>query len=162
MLKVYANGNDIEDSQENVKKTVKFAKSNTKLTDISRFHHYPQVSVSHRTLEEENSERLMLRYYEYLFKIRKFLKEKYSMEVLHNLENFPLEVDETLKEYYEKIAEKIDPYNTPVKSGFRFDRFYIQNVKSFFINGKIYYEIAFVPANDKSSKTDRIIAFTDI
>ena len=35
-------------------------------------------------------------------------------------------------------------------------------MKSFFINGKIYYEIAFVPANDKSSKTDRIIAFTDI
>lgn len=162
MLKVYANGNDIEDSQENIKRAVKFTKSNTELTDISRFHHYLQVSVSHRTLEEENSERLMLKYYEYLFKIRKFLKEKYSMEVLHNLENFPLEVDETLKEYYEKIAEKIDAYNTPIKSGFRFDRFYIQNMKSFFINGKIYYEIAFVPANDKSSKTDRIIAFTDI
>lgn len=162
MLKVYANGSDIEDTHENVKKAVKYAKNNIELTDISRFHHYLQVSVSHRTLEEENSERLMLKYYEYLFKIRRFLREKYSMEVLCNLEDFPLEVDETLKEYYEKIAEKIDVYNTPIRTGFRFDRFYIQKAKPFFINGKIYYEIAFVPANDKSSKTDRIIAFTDI
>jgi len=162
ILKVYAHGSDIEDSQQNVKQAVKYAKNNIELTDISRFHHYLQVSVSHRTLEEDNSERLMLRYYEYLFKIRKFMREKYSMEVLHNLEDFPLEVDETLKEYYERIAEKIDDYNTPIINGFRFDRFYIQKVKPFFINGKIYYEIAFVPANDKSSKTDRIIAFTDI
>jgi len=27
---------------------------------------------------------------------------------------------------------------------------------------KIYYEVAFIPANDNASKTDRIIAFTDI
>ncbi len=162
LLKVYANGSDIEDSQKNVTQAVKYAKNNIELTDISRFHHYLQVSVSHRTLDEENSERLMMRYYEYLFKLRKFLREKYSMEVLHNLEDFPLEVDQTLKEYYYKIAEKIDAYNTPIKSGFRFDRFYIHSVKPFFIKGKIYYEIAFVPANDKSSKTDRIIAFSDI
>ena len=31
-----------------------------------------------------------------------------------------------------------------------------------FRSGKIYYEVAFIPANDKASKTDRIIAFTDI
>lgn len=162
MLKIYANGSDIEDSQANVKQAVKYVKNKNSLINLSRFHHYLQVSVSHRTLEEENSQRLMLKYYEYLFKLRQFMHEQYLMEVLHNLEDFPLEMDATLKEYYQKISEKVDKYNTSIKNGFSLDRFYIQRIKPFFINGKIYYEIAFVPANDKSSKTDRIIAFTDI
>lgn len=162
MLKIYANGNDIEDSQENVKKAVKYAKNEGSLRHLSRFHHFLQVSVSHRTLEEENSERLMLKYYEYLFRIKNFLYDNYSMEVLHNLEEFPIEKDESFKEYYEKIAEKINYYNTPVKNGFRFDRFYIQKITPFFYNKKIYYEVMFIPANDRASKTDRIIAFTDI
>ena len=66
MLKIYANGNDIEDTQDNVKQAVKYAKNETSLRHLSRFHHFLQVAVSHRTLEEENSERLMLKYYEYL------------------------------------------------------------------------------------------------
>ena len=162
ILKIYAHGLDIEDSQANVKQAVKYVKGKSLFADISRFHHYLQVSVAHRTLEEENSERLMLKYYEYLFKLRKFMYEQYSMEVLHNLEEFPLEMDKTLKEYYKKISERVDAYNAPQKEVFRLDRFYIQKIKPFFINKKIYYEIAFVPANDRASKTDRIIAFTDM
>lgn len=162
LLKVYADGKDIEDTQDNVKAAVKQAKSNPKLKHLSRFHHLLQVSVSHRALKEENAERLMLKYYEYLLRIRTFLHEEYELDVLANLEQFPLETDESLIEYYEKIAEKVKLYKTPVKDGFRFDRFYVQRVKPFFVDGKIYYEVAFVPANDYTSKTDRIIAFTDI
>lgn len=162
LLKVYADGNDIEDTQDNVKAAVKQAKSNPKLKHLSRFHHFLQVSVSHRALKEQNAERLMLKYYEYLLRIRTFLHEKYALEVLANLEQFPRETDESLIEYYEKIAEKVKLYKTPVKDGFRFDRFYVQRIKPFFVAGKIYYEVAFVPANDYTSKTDRIIAFTDI
>ena len=162
MLKIYANGYDIEDSQENVKKAVKYAKNESSLRYLSRFHHFLQVSVSHRTLEEENAERLMLKYYEYLLRIKNFLHDNYSMEVLENLEEFPIETDDSLKEYYDKISEKVDCYKTPIRNGFRFDRFYVQKIKPFFNKNKIYYEIAFVPANDRASKTDRIIAFTDI
>ena len=162
LLKVYADGKDIEDTQDNVKAAVKQAKSNPKLKHLSRFHHFLQVSVSHRALKEENAERLMLKYYEYMLRIRTFLHEEYALEVLANLEQFPRETDESLIEYYEKIAEKVKLYNTPVKDGFRFDRFYVQRVKPFFVDGTIYYEVAFVPANDYASKTDRIIAFTDI
>lgn len=161
MLKIYANGNDIEDTQDNVKQAVKYAKSQDYLRHISRFHHFLQVSVSHRTLEEENSERLMLKYYEYLLRIRILLHEKYSLDVLANLEQFPIETDESLNEYYLKIAQKVDGYNQSSRTDFKYDRFYIQNIKPFFLNNKIYYEVAFIPANDKASKTDRIIAFTD-
>ena len=162
ILKIYANGDDIEDSHENVQKAVKYVKGQMNLKHLARFHRFLQVSVSHRTLNEENANRLMFKYYEYLLRIRNFLRDNYSMEVLHNLEKFPIEVDDSYKEYYEKIAEKIDLYHTPVKEGFRFDRFYIQSIKPFFVKGNVYYEVAFIPANDKASKTDRIIAFTDI
>ena len=161
ILKIYANGNDIEDSQDNVKKAVKYVKSQMKLKHIARFHSFLQISVSHRTLAEENANRLMIKYYEYLLRIKNYLWDNYSMEVLHNLEKFPIEIDDNYKEYYEKIAEKIDSYHTVVKEGFRFDRFYIQSIKPFFVKNKVYYEVAFIPANDKASKTDRIIAFTD-
>ena len=161
-LKIYADGEDIEDSQENVKKAVKFTKNQSSLRHLSRFHHFLQVSVSHRTLSEENSERLMLKYYEYLLRIKNYLHDNYSLDVLENLDQFPIETDESLKEYYEKIAEKIDQYKAPIHNGFRLDRFYIQRIKPFFFGNKIYYEVAFIPANDKASKTDRIVAFTDI
>ena len=162
MLKIYANGSDIEDTQENVKKAVKYAKNESSLRHLSRFHHFLQVSVSHRTLEEENSERLMLKYYEYLLRIKNYLQENYNFNVLENLEQFPIETDDGLKDYYEKIAETVDQYGTPIHNGFRFDRFYVQRIKPFFFGNKIYYEVAFIPANDRASKTDRIIAFTDI
>lgn len=162
LLKEYANGNDIEDTHENIKAAVKYAKNEPTLIHLSRFHHFLQVSSSHRALKEQNAERLMLRYYEYLFRIKNFLRNKYSMEVLENLDLFPLDTNDELTEYYTKIAAVVDRYNAPIHGDFRYDRFYVQKIKPFFINNKIYYEVAFTPANDNASKTDSIIAFTDM
>lgn len=162
LLKVYANGSDIEDTRENIQAAVKFAKNEIKLLHISRFHRFLQVSASHRALKEQNAERLMLKYYEYLLRIRIFLRDNYSMDVLENLEQFPLDVADELTEYYTEIAKKVDAYNAPKHGEFRYDRFYVQKVKPFFIKSKIYYEISFTPANDYASKTDSIIAFTDM
>ena len=162
ILKEYANGDDIEDTHDNIKSAVKFAKSQPQLIHISRFHHFLQVSSSHRVLKEQNAERLMLKYYEYLFRIKKYLHDKYSMVVLENLDQFPLDANDELTDYYTKIATVVDRYNAPVHGGFRYDRFYIQKIKPFFIRNKIYYEVAFIPANDNASKTDSIIAFTDM
>lgn len=162
MLKVYADGEDIEDSQDNLKQAVKKVKGTRSLSFLSRFHHFLQVSVSHRTLGEENSERLMLKYYEYLLRIKNFLHDKYSLDVLANLESFPLEIDSDLKDYYEKVAQKVDQAKNIIKDDDHFDRYYIQKIKPFFIDNKIYYEITFFRANDRSSKTDCFIAFTDI
>lgn len=74
----------------------------------------------------------MLKYYEYLLKIRKLLHEKYSMNVLSNLEDFPIETDDNLNDYYSKIAEKVDGYKNVSMNGYKYDRFYIQSVKPFF------------------------------
>ena len=50
----------------------------------------------------------MLKYYEYLLRIKSFLKNTYKLEVLENINEFPINIDPALKEYYEKIAAKIN------------------------------------------------------
>lgn len=43
MLKVYAKNQDIEDTHDNIQAAVKYAKSDSNLKHISRFHHFLQV-----------------------------------------------------------------------------------------------------------------------
>ena len=150
--------NSYEDKEE----AIRIISSYGQYRFLSRFHDLLQKSVSHYTLDEDGSERLMLKYYEYLLRIRDFLLAKFGMSVLQNLEDFPLNADAGLSEYYEKISLKIDCAKLE-KSGYKFDdKFYIQKIKPFFVKGKVYYEVTFNVANDWSSKIDRIIAFTSL
>lgn len=160
MLKFYANGQNIDDSYENICKAIDFVKAHGNLKVLRRFHDYLQIVASHYTLDEENSERLMLKYYEFLLKIKDLLHEKFSLDVLGNLIRFPLNTDSTLQEYYEKIAAKIKQHNTQVVG--KSEKYYIQKIKPFFVSQCIYYEVTFTPANDFASKFNRIIAFTDL
>ncbi|MBB5148484.1 MULTISPECIES: ATP-dependent DNA helicase [Ureibacillus] len=160
MLKFYANGQDIENSYENICKAIDFVKSRGDLKVLRRFHDYLQIVASHYTLDEENSERLMLKYYEYLLKIKKLLYEKFSLEVLSNLDKFPLNNNSTLQEYYEKIAKKIEKHT--IKKVENSEKYYIQKIKPFFVDQRIYYEVTFTPAVDYASKFDRVIAFTNL
>ena len=102
----------------------------------------------------------MLKYYEYLLKIKSYVGSIHNLKVLENIEEFPLNTDTVLKEYYEKIADQLQqpPYlrtTDPYK-----DRYYIQKTRPFFVNGQIYYEVTFTLASDRTSKFDRLIAFT--
>lgn len=117
------------------------------------------MSVSHYTLDENASERLMLKYYEYLLRIKSFLKEEYNLDIFLNINEFPIKLDKTTQEYYEKISERID---SPLIGKTQKDRYYIQKIKPFFVNNEVYYEVTFTKSHDKVSKFDRIIAFTKL
>jgi energy-coupling factor transporter ATP-binding protein EcfA2 len=160
MLKFYANGQDIDDSYENICKAIDFVKARGNLKVLRRFHGYLQIVASHYTFDEENSERLMLKYYEYLLKIKLLLHKRFSLDVLDNIDKFPLNTDLNLQEYYEKIAIKINQYD-PQDVG-KSEKYYIQKIKPFIIGQWIYYEVTFTPANDYASKFNRIIAFTSL
>jgi len=160
MLKFYANGRDIENTYPNICAAIEFVQTRGDLKILYRFHDYLQIVASHYTLDEENSERLMLKYYEYLLAIKNLLHDRYNLNVLANLENFPLHIDKTLQEYYEKISAKICQYDTRDADGG--EKYYIQKIKPFFVNQRIYYEVTFRPANDSANKSNRIIAFTRI
>ena len=117
--------------------------------------------VSHYKPDPENSERLMLKYYDYLFDLRQVLKNDYGFEILQNLEDFPLDLDPKLQEYYEKIAVEVERF--PVISDCtKGSRFYIEKIKPFYVNGSRYFEVTFSEAADKLIKTDRLIAFSKI
>lgn len=160
MLKFYANGGNIDNTYQNICDAIDFVKTRGDLKTLYKFHNYLQIVASHYTLDEENSERLMLKYYQYLLETKNLLHDHFRMDVLYNLDDFPLHVDETLQEYYEKIAEKVCRYDT--RNAVSTEKYYIQKIKPFFVDHKIYYEVTFTPANDYASKSNRIIAFTRI
>ena len=160
-IKAYSNGQDVDphDYHLNVA-ALKDIQRRGDLRFLYRFHEMLQKSVSHYTLDKDGSERLMLKYYEHLLKIKLYLKRTFNLDVLENISDFPLDTDTELSDYYEKIAEKIESPSTlsyPVTYN---DRYYVQKVKPFFVNQKIYYEVTFTAANANASKFDRVIAFT--
>lgn len=160
MLKFYANGGDIEDSYNNICKAVENSKKRGELKVLNRFYDYLEIVASHYTLDEENSERLMLKYYAYLYRIRILLENSFGIKVLNNLEKFPLHKDPKLEEYYEKIAEKVDRHGRERVD--KSDKYYVQKIKPIFVNRKVYYEVTLTPATDNTSKFNRMIAFTSI
>lgn len=159
-LKVYSKGKDAEVTYENIKKANTFVCSQGNLRFLSRFHKFLQISASHYTLEPENSERLMLKYYEYLLKIKSFMKNEFDFDVLENLDKFPINLDTGMNEYYDKIASEITKPSAKRSWSNYNDRYYIQKTHPFFVNGNIYYEVTFNTAIDNTSKFDRHIAFT--
>ncbi|MFE2412703.1 ATP-dependent RecD-like DNA helicase [Kitasatospora sp. NPDC059408] len=129
---------------------------------LSRFHGLLQASVSHYTLDRDPSERLMLKYYEYLLRTRDLAQDLLGIKILHNIEQFPIDLDPSLHEYYERIAARIQQQKTVTSSSARRERYYIHSSRPFFISGRIYYEVTFYLAHNRTSKFDRIIGFTDI
>jgi len=158
-LKAFSGGHDIDISYTNIELANKFVHTKGELNFLYKFHKLLQITASHYTLDPENSERLMLKYYEYLLRIKYYLHTVHGLDILENINEFPLNTDIALKEYYEKIAEQL---RQPLylRNHIYNDRYYIQKSKPFFVNGEIYYEITFTTASDRTSKFDRLIAFT--
>lgn len=129
---------------------------------LNRFHKLLEVSASHYSMDGDASERLMLKYHEYLLRIRALLKDSCGIDTLDNLESFPIDLDPSMREYHEKIAARIDaPAPTKSGGGTR-GRYYIHKTRPFFQSGRTYYEVTFYRAVNKVSKFDRVIAFTSI
>lgn len=163
MLKFYSNGTDIEITEENIEKAAEFAQINSQLSTLFKFRNFLQVVTTQFTLDEDGSERLMLKYYQYLLEAKNLLHDYFGIQILHNLEKFPLHLDDTLQEYYAKISEKIEQY--PVQlTGAGNSKYYIQKIKPLFVNGRIYHEVTFTPVDDRKnkSKANRVIAFTKL
>jgi len=160
-LKIYnqKENKSLEPKYENFRIAEKYVKRIGTLSFLRKFHDLLQISTSHYTLDENASERLMLKYYEYLLKIKLFLKEEYNLEIFLNINEFPIKLDKTTQEYYEKISERID---ISLIGKTQKDRYYIQKIKPFFVNNEVYYEVTFTKSHDKVSKFDRIIAFTKL
>lgn len=160
-MKAYSNGQDVDPNDYSLKKAaIKYMQCRSDLQFLYKFHKMLQISVSHYTVDKDGSERLMLKYYEHLLKIKLYLKQTFHLDVLENISDFPLDTDTELSDYYTKIAERIEFPSAHSYSVTYNDRYYVQKVKPFFVNQKVYYEVTFTAANANASKFDRAIAFT--
>ncbi len=153
---------DAEFNYASIEPGLAFVKGQGKFNFLGKFHKLTQISASHYTLDGDSSERLMLKYYEYLYRIRSLLQDIFGFSVLANLESFPVDLDPSLREYHEKIAAKIDMIRSTPSGVRTSDRYYIHKTRPFFVGRHIYYEVTFYRAVNKVSKFDRVIAFTDI
>ena len=161
-VRLHAGSPDAEFNYASVEPALAFVKSKAKFNFLGKFHKLIQKSASHYTLDGDASERLMLKYYEYLYRIRSLLQNNYRVVVLANLEDFPVDLDPSLREYHEKIAARIEAVRSAPPDSNTRDRYYIHKTRPFFVDGRIYYEVTFYRAVNNVSKFDRIIAFTDI
>lgn len=160
-IKAYSNGKDFNPNDYSINvAAMKYIQMRGELRFLYIFHEMLQKSVSHYTVDKDGSERLMLKYYEHLLKIKIYLKDTYNIEVLGNIEDFPLDTDTELSDYYTKIVERIESPSYLRRPILYNDRYYVQKIKPFFVNQKIYYEVTFSTASAKVSKFDRVIAFT--
>lgn len=133
-IKAYSNGKDVNpnDYALNVA-ALKKMKSRGDLRFLYRFHEMLQKSVSHYTVDKDGSERLMLKYYEHLLKIKLYLSRTFKLSVLENISDFHLNTDTEISDYYKKIAERIElptALSYPVTYN---DRYYVQKVKPFLL-----------------------------
>ena len=112
---------------------LKYIRSRGQYSFLNKFHKLLQVSTSHYTFEGDGSERLMLKYYEYLLRLRNIAEGELGIKILQNIELFPIDIDSSTREYYEKIAEVIENTQTNTSiSDSKTDRYYIHNIKPFF------------------------------
>ena len=160
MLKFYSNGYDLDDDEENIQAAIEFTQVNGELKTLYRFRNYLQIVAVHYTLDENASERLMLKYYQYLLEMKNLVRRHFNIRILHNLNKFPLQLDSALQEYYAKIAERIEQH--PAQLTAQGNKYYIQKIKPFYVGDNIYHEVTFTPAVDKATKSSRVIAFTKL
>lgn len=115
--------------------------------------------IEDREPEDGQSERLMLKYYNFLWQIRDFLYNQYGLQVLHNLEKFPLNTDQLDNEYYECVACAIKSMNL-VPQTLTGSRFYIIKKTPFFVGKERFYEVTLQLAGIYATKYNRITAYT--
>lgn len=115
--------------------------------------------INHRIPKEGQAERLMLKYYNYLWEIRRTLRRDYGIDVLDNLEKFPIDLDKVDSEYYEMVAKRIEKTDLTPRN-VRISRYYIQRIIPFFVKGERYYEITLQLAGLYSTKFNRVTVYS--
>ena len=158
-LKEYALHNTILNLQDSLKHSVKHLPQKAKFEFIRKFHLYIQESESHYTPTDDGAERLMVKYYEYLIMLRDFCKREYNLEILHNLDSFPINTDETVIDYYRQVKERLRVLG--FVDQLQPERYYVMRSKPVVVDGELIYENNLLPASDYTSKFDRFIAFSN-
>ena len=114
-----------------------------------------------RVPEDGQYERLMLKYYGFLWRIRKYLIEVHKLSVLGNLEKFPLESVPEDEAYNRQLASAIDAAGH-ASHPFSQNRYYVQKVVPFYVGHRRYFEITLQLADKYATKYNRLTVYSQI
>lgn len=84
-VRLHTNSPDAEFNYDTIETALAFVRSKAKFNFLGKFHNLIQKSASHYTMDGDASERLMLKYYEYLHRIRSLLQDQYGITVRRTL-----------------------------------------------------------------------------
>ncbi len=115
--------------------------------------------LGYRLPDDGQAERLLLKYYHFLWQIRRFMQKYYGISILHNLEKFPLNTDCLDQQYYELVANAVNSVGDQSKVP-GMSRFYVQKKVPFFVGTERYYEVTLQLAGVYATKYNRITAYT--
>lgn len=158
-VKAYGNGVDMMADWNTIPLALEYIKQDYKYFFLRKFHSFLQESKSHYTPDADGAERLALKYYEYYVMLREFVKNEYGLEILYNIEKFPINMDKAVIGYYRAVLHSLENRYEFVDYS-RNERLYVMRSKPVIVDGKLLYENTMIPANDVSSKFDRFIAFS--
>lgn len=148
--------------RKSIKASQEYLVSIDKYNDIYKLHNWLQEIASHYTKNEVDSQSLMIKYCEILIRIKQFMYNEFSIEILQNISKFPIDIDPKYEEYYKKILLRINEIRVMPYDRVLPNRYYILEKKSIILGEKIMYEMVLTLANDRISKLDRMIAFTTL
>lgn len=117
--------------------------------------------VDLRIPEDGQTERLILKYYNFLWKIRKFVFDYYNISILENLESFPRKINQEDVLFYEAIASAIE-LSTIERSPWSSTRYYVQKKKAFYVGTNRYFEITLQLVGKYATKYNRLTVYSRI
>lgn len=136
MYKVYDedNSEDLYQTQDNLKKVRVYFKD--KHYDIWRFHTLLDSSVGHMDFGPMPSEALTIKYIPKLVVIKDFLLKEYGINILENIDRYPLDLDKSIVSFYEKILYVL-LNSKPGNAKFTRNQYFVRKRSMKYINGRI-------------------------
>ncbi len=126
---------------------------------LSELHESLQKTVSHYVPEGDGAERLMLMYLPRLQQLKVFVKARFGLDLLENIDDYPIEPEEDLTDYYRNIYKAIYKMNPFDAVRFSKDRYYVIKRKVIKVDNRIIFELTLSYAQDSISRYDRFIAY---
>ena len=149
----------VQFNHENNGKSIKYMKTRADMRELRVFHGFLQISTSHTLPNGDGSSRVMIKYLKYLLELRKFMFNKYKINILNNLYSFPINIEKNMEIYYSQISNKIKEVNFSKNNKVMANQYYVKKVKPVLINNNYFYEITLTDATDYINKFNRIVVY---
>lgn len=153
------NNQDLDTQYKNIAPSLDFIKGKQKYKFILDFYNFLKGTSSHYTPSEDGAEKLVSYYFRYICLTKKLLHDDYNIEIIKNIDKFPIYDDKSMKENYDLICSVVEnEKGSPSK--FIKGKFYVQKVNTIYSNGEIYYEITVSKATDYKNKFEHITLYS--